>query len=257
MSGRRSRNRQEVMARNSQTRDDLRQAANGTEAPARTARVARSPSSARADEPRSDARPRATRQKSGMRETLLHAAVELFGSRGYDAVSLKDLTAEVGIKPPALYNHFKSKDDLLVAAICAALEAFNREIVDQDDPTAAPLARLEAMVRRHVLYQIEHAHFAKANDRLIDSTMLDRIGRPDTKQTVRALMRRYLDRMTEIVALLLAERREAGLDPRFCALTIGTMCDRVLVWYRPSGAYSSEKVARRMTELVRNMLCIP
>ena len=201
-------------------------------------------------------KPKATRQKSGMREAILHAAVELFGSRGYEAVSLRDVTAEVGLKPPALYNHFKSKDELLIAAISAALEAFNQIVVDADDPALPPLERLDAMVRRHVLYQIENARFAKANDRLIDSAMLDRIGRPETKRELRAMMRRYLDQLTLIISAVLTKNPTDGLDARLCALAAGTMCDRVLVWYRPGGSDSPEKLARRLAELVRNMLKI-
>jgi TetR/AcrR family transcriptional regulator, cholesterol catabolism regulator len=197
---------------------------------------------------------RRTRRKSGMREELLKASVELFGSRGYDSVSIKDVTAEVGLKAPAFYNHFKSKDDLLIAAILAALDMFNGEVVDSDDTTAEPVERLNALIRRHVLYQISNAAFAKANDRLIDSAMVDRIGVPSMKSEIRARMRRYHDRLTQIVQGILADQTATSLDPRICALAIGTMCDNVLAWYRPSGRDSPEKIARRMGELARNML---
>lgn len=197
---------------------------------------------------------RATRQKSGMRESLLGAAVELFGSRGFEAVSLRDVTAEVGLKPPALYNHFKSKDELLMAAILFALEKFNSIVVDADDPNAPPRERLDAMVRRHILYQIENAPIAKANDRLIESAMLDRIGNPVVKRELRNMMRRYLDKLTLIMADVLTEQGDKVLDPRLCALAAGTMCDRVLVWYRPGGADTPERLAGRFAGLVRNML---
>ena len=201
-------------------------------------------------------RPKRTRRKSGMREELLKAAVELFGSRGYEAVSLRDITAEVGLKPPAFYNHFKSKDELLVSAVLAALDMFNSEVVDNDEADMPPVERMNALIRRHVLYQIANAAFAKANDRLIDSAMLERIGSPGAKQEIRSHMRRYLDVLTQIVRDILAGRSDNALEPRICALAIGTMCDNVLMWYRPGGSDSPEKVARRMSELARNMLKI-
>lgn len=201
-----------------------------------------------------EARPKRTRRKSGKREELLKAAVELFGSRGYEAVSLRDVTAEVGLKAPAFYNHFKSKDELLVSAVLAALDMFNSKVVDKDDRHLPPVERLNALIHRHVRYQISNASFAKANDRLIDSAMLDRIGSPGAKQEIRAHMRRYLDSLTQIVRDILAERSDSSLDARICALGIGTMCDNVLMWYRPGGSDSPDKVARRMSELARNML---
>lgn len=202
-------------------------------------------------------KPKATRRKSGMREQVLRAAVELFGSRGYDAVSLRDVMGEVGLKPPAFYNHFKSKDDLLVAAIKAAIEAFNRDVVARDDPEMNAVERLDAMIQRHVLYQIENAAFAKANDRLIDSAMLDRVGTPQTKREIRDTMRRYLERLTAIIEDVLAAHKDHRLDSKICALAIGTMCDDVLAWYRPSGSDSPERLARRLSEMARNMLKVP
>lgn len=201
-----------------------------------------------------DRKPKRTRAKSGMRETLLQAAVELFGSRGYEAVSLRDVTAEVGLKAPALYNHFRSKDELLIAAMTSALQAFNESVVDTDDATAPAMERLDTMIRRHMLYQIENAPVAKANDRLLDAVMLDRIGNPEVRRTLRLMMRRYLDRMTAIITQILAERGDTTLNPRLCALAIGTMCDRVLVWYRPGGQESPQKLAQRFAVLARNML---
>jgi len=199
-------------------------------------------------------KPKRTRKKSGMREAILRVAVEQFGSRGYDAVSLRDVTAEVGLQPSALYNHFKSKERLLISAISAALETFNRQVVDKDDEQAPPVDRLNEMIRRHVLYQIENAALAKANDRLIDSAMLDRIGTPEDKNAIRASMRRYLDRLTTIIAAVLAEQPSTTLDAKICALAIGTMCDDVLAWYRPGGSDTPERLARRMSEMARNML---
>lgn len=165
--------------------------------------------------------------------------------------------AEVGLKPPAFYNHFKSKEDLLEAAIKAGIENFNNNVVAEDNSDGDPVERLEGLIRRHVIYQIENANFAKANDRLIDSAMLDRVGVPGLKREIRTLMRLYFERLSEIIRAILAEQGDSTLDPRICALAIGTMCDDVLSWYRPSGADSPERLARRMCEMVRNMLRIP
>ena len=49
------------------------------------------------------------------REQILGTAAELFAKRGFHGVSVADLGAAVGISGPALYKHFPSKDDLVVA----------------------------------------------------------------------------------------------------------------------------------------------
>lgn len=49
------------------------------------------------------------------RERTLAAALELFGRKGYDGVSLGDIAQAVGIKAPSLYKHFESKEALFAA----------------------------------------------------------------------------------------------------------------------------------------------
>jgi AcrR family transcriptional regulator len=53
------------------------------------------------------------------RERLLHAAAEVFARRGYDGTRVADIAAAAGVSNGALYAHFGSKADLLVAALRA------------------------------------------------------------------------------------------------------------------------------------------
>lgn len=51
--------------------------------------------------------------KTNTRDKIIEIAVDLFSKKGYNGVSIRDITRAVGIKESSLYNHFKSKDDLL------------------------------------------------------------------------------------------------------------------------------------------------
>src|SRR5215813_11775772 len=53
------------------------------------------------------------------RERLLRAAAEVFGERGYDGTRVADIAATAGVSNGALYAHFASKAELLVAALRA------------------------------------------------------------------------------------------------------------------------------------------
>jgi AcrR family transcriptional regulator len=92
-----------------------------------------------ANEPRPRGRPRGFD-----REAALEAAMRLFWSRGYEATSISDLIAVMGIAPPSLYSAFGDKKRLFLEAVdryqagpgCFAYKALTEE------PTA------EAAVRR-------------------------------------------------------------------------------------------------------------
>lgn len=77
------------------------------------------------------------------KERALSAALELFGSKGYDAVSMNDIAAAVGIRAPSLYKHFQSKEALFTAAAPAAREHYQALWAD----VAAGQSRMERDVR--------------------------------------------------------------------------------------------------------------
>jgi AcrR family transcriptional regulator len=64
---------------------------------------------------------RSTRKPRGRgserRDEILDAALRLFSERGVMGVSTRDIAGTVGISQPALYAHFRSREDLL-AELC-------------------------------------------------------------------------------------------------------------------------------------------
>src|ERR1700743_2687669 len=57
----------------------------------------------------------------------LEAAVECFWRRGYEATSLRDLTASMGLAAPSLYNAFGDKQELFARALELYLERTTRD----------------------------------------------------------------------------------------------------------------------------------
>ncbi len=53
-----------------------------------------------------------TSGKVSARDKVLFAALKLFAKRGYEGVSLSEIADELGLTKPAMYRHFKSKEDL-------------------------------------------------------------------------------------------------------------------------------------------------
>jgi AcrR family transcriptional regulator len=47
------------------------------------------------------------------RDKIIYEALNLFSTKGFDAISVRDIAKAVGIKASSLYNHFKNKQDIL------------------------------------------------------------------------------------------------------------------------------------------------
>lgn len=69
----------------------------------------------------------ATRGKTS-REKILETSVMLFNQHGYDRTSVAEITGQLGITKAAIYYHFGSKEEILLAAIRSASEEIDAAI---------------------------------------------------------------------------------------------------------------------------------
>jgi len=51
------------------------------------------------------------------KERIFEASVNLFSQKGFDAVSMREIGREVGIRESSIYNHYKNKEAILDAII--------------------------------------------------------------------------------------------------------------------------------------------
>lgn len=78
------------------------------------------------------------------REKIMDVALHMFSERGYEAVSIRDICGEVGIKESTLYYHFKNKKDILdslVAKFRAHIDGLLSHVDDIDEAPAGQGAK--------------------------------------------------------------------------------------------------------------------
>lgn len=73
---------------------------------------------------------------------MLDAAKELIGELGYAQMSHADITAAVGIGRTTFYEHFSSKEDILIALVRRDLPPLTIEILESVDADLPPDERL-------------------------------------------------------------------------------------------------------------------
>lgn len=56
-------------------------------------------------------------KQENTKQKIIETALALFSERGYDAVSVGEIAAAVGIKAPSLYNHYPSKQAIFDAIV--------------------------------------------------------------------------------------------------------------------------------------------
>ncbi|HEX78862.1 MAG TPA: TetR/AcrR family transcriptional regulator [Dehalococcoidia bacterium] len=74
-------------------------------------------------------------RKERKRESIRHAAMELFGTYGFGKVSIKDIARKAGVSHVTIYNHFNSKEELVNDVVRTEIERLvekSREIIDSE-----------------------------------------------------------------------------------------------------------------------------
>lgn len=81
---------------------------------------------------------------------IINCAAKLFKEKGYSAVTMRDIAQSLDIKAASLYNHIKSKQEILVLIVIEIAEEFTHtinKIVLSDIPT---IQKLEKVIQLHI-----------------------------------------------------------------------------------------------------------
>ncbi|MBU3259554.1 TetR/AcrR family transcriptional regulator [Roseovarius sp. PS-C2] len=80
------------------------------------------------------------------RDDLIETALKLFYSGGFNATGIDKILEESGVAKMTLYNHFRSKDELILAVLHRRDEQFRNWLMgEMDKSSAEPRGRLLAM----------------------------------------------------------------------------------------------------------------
>lgn len=97
-------------------------------------------------------------------QRLLEAALQLGTSKGFHAMSTRDLSEAADMSMGALYNYIANKNSLLWMILGGVADAVERVLESQpEDEIDDPRLRLQGLIRRHVLLtEVMHLWFSFA-----------------------------------------------------------------------------------------------
>jgi AcrR family transcriptional regulator len=101
---------------------------------------------------------RGARRRERTRARLVEGARRVIATKGFDAATIADITAEADVGFGSFYNHFRSKDELLAVLVTQALEAHGRAIDGRMGEDSDPAECVAAGVM-HTVAMAEHDPF--------------------------------------------------------------------------------------------------
>jgi AcrR family transcriptional regulator len=176
------------------------------------------------------------------------AALSLIARQGYEAVSMRQLAAEVGVQAAALYRYFPTKEDLLFTLMREHMEGLQQAWEAARPATADPAARLSAFVDNHIRFHVARRHSTHVSNMELRSLSRDRLTH------ILRLRATYEKELRQI----LRDGAEAGLftvdDVGMTAMAIIQMITGVIVWFRPDERLSVEEVAETYLSMTKRLV---
>src|SRR5216110_2797903 len=95
------------------------------------------------------------------RDRLCEAAERLFAEKGPDAVTMRQLSAELGVSPMTPYRYFEDKDDILAAVRTSAFNRFADALETARAASTDPRQRGEGVGQAYVRFALANPHSYK------------------------------------------------------------------------------------------------
>ena len=169
-------------------------------------------------------------------DSLLEVAVAVFNERGFEATSMDELAARLGVTKSAIYHHVPSKVELLRRALDRALDALFAVTAEPGATTGPAIDRLEHVVRGSVRVLAAELPYV---------TLLLRVRGNSDVERAALQRRREFDRV--VTGLVRAAEAEGDVrpdvDPAVTSRLLFGTVNSLTEWYRPGGGLSADDLA--------------
>jgi AcrR family transcriptional regulator len=115
------------------------------------------------------------------REQILTEAARLFRVHGYHGVGVDDIGAAAGITGPAIYRHFRGKQELLVASVERMVEILSEESVSMTDGSPPSLSDLSKATVRLCLEHRDLMAVYTGGVRLLPQPLRNRVAKQQAR----------------------------------------------------------------------------
>jgi AcrR family transcriptional regulator len=174
---------------------------------------------------------------------ILEVAARVFCERGYEATSMGDVAAAVGMTKAGLYHHIAGKEELLDAIMTYGMDLFEERVLARTAGLADPLERLRRTLHGHLLLVLR--------DRPKEVTVIlhEGLALPAAARArLDARKKRYIRFLEKTIRELVMRKVARPVDPTVAAFALLGMVNWTSRWFRPDGRLDEETLATSMTE---------
>lgn len=193
------------------------------------------------------------RDQPELRERIREAAYELFGRHGYHGTTTRMLANELGVSVPALYYHYRNKQELLVGVmkqdLIEVIEVIQKTVRGHE----APLEALDVALRHHIRRRMTLADYGRGRIHRTEMRFVE----PEYREELLTLRDTYEQIFRGILAQCVAEGLVNVPDLRMATRAMLQMTSAITDWYQPGGPLTPDEIEQTYLGLIWAMLQVP
>lgn len=182
-----------------------------------------------------------TRKNGTRREMISLAAARLFREKGFPATGMRDLAGDVGVEAASLYNHIRSKSELLQEICFRVANDFTAQLQEvESENSLSSLEKLESIVRFHISMWVNR----------LDEVMVTNNESKYLEEPYNATFlnerRIYVRRLEQIIEEGVRQGEIREVQPYAVVLTLLSAVRGIEFWHRTKKNISAQELERSM-----------
>jgi len=185
---------------------------------------------------------RITNRKNGTRkEVITLAAARLFREKGFPSTGMRDLAGDVGVEAASLYNHIRSKSELLQEICFRVANDFTAQLLEVEaDHSLNNLQKLESIVRFHISMWI-----SRLDEVMVTNNESKYLEEP-YHSTFLNERRVYVRRLEQIIEEGIRKGQIRKVQPYAVVLTLLSAVRGIEYWHRTKKNISADELEESM-----------
>ncbi|MFD1871096.1 TetR/AcrR family transcriptional regulator [Hymenobacter bucti] len=176
------------------------------------------------------------KRRPEQRQLILDEAAHLFKERGFGSSSMRDLGARVGLDAASMYNHIKSKDEILDTICFQVSDTYIAQLTEAEQMAGTHLDKITELLRRHVrLMTTNGAAVSVANN---EWKALTEPRLTEFKQA----RKRYEKGFAALIEQGIAAGELQSVNVSVALFTLLSAVRWVELWYRPGRSLSAAEL---------------
>ncbi len=190
------------------------------------------------------ARIKTTNNNISRKDFIIDKAASLFKEKGFKATSMREIADIVGVEAASLYNHIKSKNEILNIICFEVANRYVQKLDEIENMQVSSIEKIELMLRFHINGMINYFDEVYVSDREwkhLDQPFLNNM------QTQR---RTYRKRLAAIIDEGIKKKEIKKIDSPTAVLIMLHAISGIESWHRSTKKISGKDLQENMVAIL-------